>query len=44
MGKDKKLDRKLYDAVKAGKTDTVKALLEKGANPNAPVGKKGTGL
>eukprot|EP00043_Microstomoeca_roanoka_P016057 m.161736 g.161736 ORF g.161736 m.161736 type:complete len:939 (+) comp16381_c0_seq2:1676-4492(+) len=41
MGNDKKLDRKLYDAVKAGKYDTVKQLLDMGADPNAPVGKKG---
>ena len=38
---NKKLDRKLYDAVKAENVELVKKLLLEGANPNAPVGKKG---
>ena len=47
MGKDKKstvdrkLDRKLYDAVKMGKMAHVEKYLEEGANPKAPVGKGG---
>jgi hypothetical protein len=40
MGKDKK-DRALYDAVKRGDASAVARLLEQGANPDAPVGKRG---
>eukprot|EP00049_Salpingoeca_infusionum_P012682 m.233685 g.233685 ORF g.233685 m.233685 type:complete len:935 (-) comp15247_c0_seq1:450-3254(-) len=41
MGKEKTLDRKLYDAVKAGNHAAVEEYLSKGADPNAKVGKKG---
>nr|BAG55493.1 protein tyrosine kinase [Monosiga ovata] len=41
MGKDRKKDRKLYDAVKANDVGRVKDLLQQGADPDAPVGKKG---
>eukprot|EP00048_Salpingoeca_helianthica_P009155 m.131312 g.131312 ORF g.131312 m.131312 type:complete len:769 (-) comp14792_c0_seq8:37-2343(-) len=34
------LDRRLYDAVKAGNAELVQKLLQGGANPHAPVGKK----
>eukprot|EP00041_Stephanoeca_diplocostata_P034937 m.1213235 g.1213235 ORF g.1213235 m.1213235 type:complete len:375 (-) comp24602_c0_seq8:4356-5480(-) len=37
----KKLDRKMYDAVKAGDYANVAKNLKLGANPNAPAGKKG---
>ena len=40
-GDDKKKDRTLYDAVKKGDAATVSKLLESGANPDAPVGKRG---
>jgi ankyrin repeat protein len=45
MGKtsttNKKLDRKLYDAVKTGNVEHVRQFLDQGAQPNSPVGKKG---
>ena len=41
MGKDKKKDRKLYDAVKSSNLSLVEQLLAEGADPDAPVGKKG---
>lgn len=37
----KKKDRALYDAVKKSDTIQVTRLLEEGANPDSPVGKKG---
>ena len=36
-----KLDRSLYDAVKKGKVEEAQRLLEMGADPEAPVGRKG---
>ena len=41
MGKKGGIDRQLYDAVKREKVQEVERLLKEGANPNAPVGKKG---
>lgn len=37
----KKKDRALYDAVKKSDADHVARLLQEGANPDSPVGKKG---
>lgn len=41
MADNKKLDRKLYDAVKKNNTKMVSELLSQGGNPRANVGKKG---